>query len=107
MLAGIFSQWLNVDCQKAWPDVAERISAANPMAWRTGMYPTMLVIGPFCSDAVILPFCRDIKLLTCPTHCAGTVTLILNIGSTSEALAVKKDPSVALRVAGTSCAGPR
>jgi len=66
----------------------------------------MLFIGPFCSDAVILPFCLVIMLLTWPTHCVGAVMLILNMGSTSEALAVRNDPSMALRVAGTSWAGP-
>jgi hypothetical protein len=66
-VSGILPSGSSVDCQKACPDVAERISAVKPKVWRTGMNPSMLVIGPFCSVEVILPFCRVISVLTCPT----------------------------------------
>ncbi len=36
-LSGAFSQWSKVHCQKAWPEVAERISADKPKVSATGM----------------------------------------------------------------------
>ena len=35
--SGVFSQWAKVHCQKAWPEVAERISADKPKVSATGM----------------------------------------------------------------------
>lgn len=68
MFSGTFSQWSNWVCQKAWPEVADLISADSPKVSATGMNPLIMDIGPFCSEATILPLLRVIMLVASPTH---------------------------------------
>jgi len=105
--SGTLSQWSNVDCQNACPEVADLISADKPKVSATGIYPLIMVMGPFCSEESILPRFRMIMPVTSPTHCAGTETPILYMGSRSTDFAVRNEPKNALRMAGMICAGPR
>ena len=62
-LSGTFSQWSNWDCQKAWPEVADRISADIPKVSATGIYPVIMVGVTFWAEETILPLFRVILSL--------------------------------------------
>ena len=75
--SGAFSQWSKVHCQKAWPEVADRMSADKPNVSATGMCPVIFVRAPFCSDDKMLPRFRVTMLEQSPTHCWETDMPIL------------------------------
>ena len=102
-----FSQWSNVACQNAVPDVAARISLVKSKVPATGMKPVTLAVGPFSSMVWILPSFLVILLVISPTCCGGTVTVILYMGCSSIGFAVRNEPNMALDVAGMICVESR
>ncbi len=105
------SMFVGTDCQSlklvfhvALPAVAPLMTCERSKVSAAGISPCMMVTTSLCSTLMSLPRLALMTPVMAPMRSPGPFTSMPSIGSRSVGFAVSIAPSIALLVAGISCA---